>query len=231
MTKLDVLIPVYMRPERIVAVAQSIEESEREWSIEPVFITSPEDDESRREALALRARCLVLPMSRMDGDYARKINYAAVRSDAEWWLLGADDLRFEPGWFEEALWIAELTGAKVIATNDLGQPRVAAGRHATHPLVHSSYLSLGTWDEPNKLYHEGYAHNFVDDEFSFTARQRETFAYAEKSIVEHLHPAWGKAEMDEVYKLGNIQFHRDGRLWRRRQREMTRVRPRRFPRA
>jgi hypothetical protein len=92
----------------------------------------------------------------------------------------------------------------VIGTNDLGNPRVTSGEHATHLLVRRSYVDdMGSsWDGPKVVAHEGYGHWFVDDELVTAAKQRGVWAMALGSLVEHLHPAWGKANDDDVYELG-----------------------------
>jgi hypothetical protein len=78
------------------------------------------------------------------------------------------------------------------------------GEHATHMLVARDYVTEqgASWDGPGIVCHEGYQHWFVDDELVTVAKQRNTFAPALASIVEHLHPAWGKADTDTTYELG-----------------------------
>jgi hypothetical protein len=61
--------------------------------------------------------------------------------------------------------------------------------------------------------HEGYRHWFVDDEIVWTAKQRGVWAFAAGSIVEHLHPYWGKGEMDSVYALGQEHAEADKALF------------------
>jgi hypothetical protein len=48
---------------------------------------------------------------------------------------------------------------------------VIRGEHSTHPIIVRSYIEgQGAIDEPGKALHEGYWHNFVDDELIGTAR-------------------------------------------------------------
>ncbi len=137
----------------------------------------------------------------MVGDYARKINIGYRLTDAPLLFTGACDIRFHPGWFEAAT--KHLDGTVgVVGTNDLGSQRVMVGDHATHSLVTRDYVErFGTIDEPGVVLHEGYQHEFVDDEFVQTAMFRGMWAFAEDSHVEHLHPAWGKAPTDRTYKM------------------------------
>jgi hypothetical protein len=77
---------------------------------------------------------------------------------------------------------------------------------------------MGTVDEPGRLLHEGYGHNFVDNELVETAKTRDAWTFAADSIVEHLHPSWGKAERDQTYNIGRARFDADRRYFQRRQR-------------
>ena len=109
------------------------------------------------------------------------------------------------------------------STNTGGSP--GGGFHpraaATHFLVTRSYVEqFGTIDEPGKFFHEGYPHEWVDDEAIGTAQYRKAYAYADDSIVEHMHPAWGKADWDDTYRRmgqrmrdGQTLFNRRRSLW------------------
>ncbi len=132
------------------------------------------------------------------GNYAMKINRGVSLCDEALLFLAADDLAFRPGWLEVAK--SKLTdGVGVVGTNDLCNPRVITGEHSTHSLVTREYAAQGTIDEPDKLLHEGYLHEFVDDEFVETAKFRGAYAHADDAIVEHLHPMVGKAPTDALY--------------------------------
>jgi hypothetical protein len=208
----DILIPVLGRPQRI---AQFI--AGGGFGGRLLFIAS-EGDWPTIDALEdIDARYLVLT-NPGEREYARKVNLAASVSDADWLFLGADDLRFHPNWLAEAIAVHEKTGRPVIGTNDLGNPTVMRGLHATHSLVHRSYLELGTIDEPGKLLHEGYGHQWVDTEFCDTAKKRGAWAFAFESHVEHLHPFWHKGDDDVIYKKGRETNRADMQLYRRRRR-------------
>jgi hypothetical protein len=120
-----------------------------------------------------------------------------------WLLVVGDDVRFHPGWLDQAQAVAG-DRLHVIGTNDLSNPRVTSGQHATHVLIRRSYVDdVGaSWDGPKVVAHEGYRHWYVDDEIVTAAKQRGVWAMAINSHVEHLHPAWGKGAHDEVYELG-----------------------------
>lgn len=133
------------------------------------------------------------------GDYARKINTGYRLSDEPLIFTAATDLRFHPGWWQAAT--ARLApGIGVVGTNDLGNTAVLAGVHSTHSLVTRDYAdTYGTVDGPGAVMAECYPHEWVDTEFVETAMHRGAWAMAQDSIVEHLHPNWGKAATDSGY--------------------------------
>lgn len=198
MFDLVVLVPVLGRPHRVAPLIDSINESMAE-PFRLLFIGSPGDDLEHAAVKDAGADLLVIDDEPASGDYARKIN-AGYRETVEPLLfLAADDLHFHADWFEQAA--AKLEGSvQVVGTNDLGNPRVMAGDHSTHTLVTRWYVdTMGTADELGKVLHEGYPHEFVDDELVATAKHRGAWAFAADSHVEHLHPNWSKSPMDPLY--------------------------------
>ncbi len=219
---IDILVPVLGRPQNAQPLVDSILGSDDYHDVRVTFLCTPGDDEEIAACRATGAKMLLVHTD--DFQYARKINAGAGWSEADWFFLGADDLDFRPGWLDQAMLTHAATGCCVIGTNDLGNPTVMAGQHATHSLVHRSYMERGTWDEPGKLLHEGYHHNFCDTEFIDTAKVRGEFAFSAASHVEHLHPFWRwtdgrpKSADDRVYEIGRRTYHADSRTFRQRQR-------------
>jgi hypothetical protein len=136
--------------------------------------------------------------------FAEKVNYAYAITGEPWLFMVGDDVAFHPGWAEELLRVAGETGAQVVGANDLANPRTMGGTHAPHLLISREYAAAqgASWDGPGVVCHEGYAHMFVDDEVVTVAKQRGVFASATDAIVEHLHPAVHKADVDGTYQLG-----------------------------
>jgi hypothetical protein len=216
---IDILVPVLGRPQN----AQPLVDSIREATEVEHFITflCSEGDVEEIDAVH-ETGCLFLLSA--DGRYAPKINLGVRSTDGEYVLLGADDLRFHPGWDVAAIGRYEETGKPVIGTNDLGNATVMAGRHATHSLVHRSYVARGTIDDPTCLLHEGYQHNWVDTEFIATAMKRDAFTFCRDSRVEHMHHFWRdedgkpKGEDDAIYEKGRQTYAVDRRLYLKRRR-------------
>lgn len=216
---IDILIPVLNRPHRAVPLAENIHEATvNEHRI--YFLCSADDDdqivESRKAGLVIHTKRAAGP-----GDYAMKINLGYRETKFPWIFLGADDLCFCPGWDVHALATAEATGASVIGTDDLGNPTVQRGDHATHLLVRRSYVDErgASWDGPGVVYHEGYDHQFVDSEVVHLAKKRGVWAFSRSSKVEHMHTFWGKSERDATYDKALAKSHEDNRLWAQRRRQ------------
>jgi hypothetical protein len=211
---LVVLVPVLRRPHRAAPVSISA----HRWTpgARVLFICTEGDDDMIQAARDTKDDVLVLPGPRRPGDYARKINTGYRGTWEPLMFLGADDLEFHEGWF--AAVTAELRpGVGVVGTNDLGSQRVMAGDHSTHSLVTREYADEhGTADEHGAILHEGYDHEYVDDELVGTAKSRGAWAFAEYARVEHLHPDWGKAPVDDLYAAQRNRMRRSRALFERR---------------
>ena len=221
-----VVCPVLWRPERMRPFVENVlanTRADKATDCMVVFAVSPSDTSSVVEArLCQQQLGYKVTSVQVDGpypgDYARKVNRAVREWQyvATWLLTAADDLEFVPGWDDAVRATHERTGALVIGTNDLGNPKVKAGEHATHSMVHRDYVKLGTVDDPTRLLHEGYQHNWVDNEFVQTAMHRGQWAFAADAHVRHLHPVWGHGQMDATYTRGQADYHADRELFKQR---------------
>jgi glycosyltransferase involved in cell wall biosynthesis len=218
-----VLVPVLDRPDRAEPLIESILAASTLVD-EVLFLCSPGDEDQIEACMNTgpEANWLIVPFALAGGDYARKINYGITVTRSPWVLQAADDLRFHPGWDEEAL--ARDTGPHVgvIGTNDMGNPMVRSGRHATHSLIRRAYVEeQGTIDELGKALHEGYHHCWVDNELVETAQARNAWSSARRSRVEHLHHIWpvrrGSRERkgvdDATYRRGQTRYREDNKLF------------------
>ncbi len=214
-----IIVPVLKRPHRVRPLIDSIEAATPE-AHRTLFVVSPGDDDEITAIKDAGAEFIETPEPYPSGDYAKKINLAYRASWEPLLFLGADDLHFHEGWFEKAYGKLQ-PGIGVVGTNDLGNKRTRRGEHSTHSLVTRDYADkFGTIDERHKILHEGYPHEFVDDELCQTAQFRGAYAHARDCIVEHMHPHWGKAETDELYQAepqrmiaGREVFEGRRRLW------------------
>lgn len=217
---LAILIPVLGREHQIDSVLQSIE---RATKIEHrvIFVCS-KSDPVRKACLRSSAEVITVPWEPDRADFAQKINRAYELTDDEWYFQAATDLKFHPSWAERALQVAGLHKAGVIGTNDLGNPSVKKGNHSTHILFSRSYIEEygGTYDDSGTVFSTAYDHQFVDTEFVQTALLRRQFRASLRSCVEHMHPHWGKGEMDDTYRKSERSFLEDARVYNARMRKI-----------
>lgn len=211
-----VILPVLGRPHRVPTLLQSLRDSQHRVPLEPLFMVSPGDRQQLRMIQKWGAPHIVVGWQPDRGDYAMKINMACRETDTEWVLAGADDLDFKHGWADEAIRVSEQSGKRFVATNDMGNPLVRRGKHATHPLVHRSYLPLAVTDSPGDLYYEGYHHECVDVEATGTAMAYGEFVFAPRAVVEHCHYLWRKSRFDATYEKGRSHGREDRELCARR---------------
>jgi hypothetical protein len=212
--RVDVLVPVLNRPQNAEPFMRSLRASTGLASVS-VACNNEADQKAWLDAGASR-----VIMSPNRTTFAEKINDLYSSSPwavtSPWVFIVGDDVRFHPGWLDHAQHIGQ--HADVVGTNDLGNARVTAGEHATHLLIKRSYIDEqgASWDGPGVVCHEGYRHWFVDDEIVTAAKQRGVWGMSLASVVEHLHPIWGKSEDDDTYRLGQRHQAADGKLFRKR---------------
>jgi len=210
------LVPVLGRAHQIKPLLESIQAASlAEHRV--VLIFSPGDN-AIKAAKGLDAELLVATWAPDRADYAKKLKLGFRHTDEEWLFQGATDLVFHTGWDQAALTVAKRTTCQVIGTNDLGNPLVKRGIHSTHTLFSRSYIEEygGTADGSGLIFSEAYDHQWTDSEFIETARLRRQFAFAKRSFVEHLHPHWGKGQMDETYEKALRGTNEDMKLFIRR---------------
>jgi hypothetical protein len=199
-----VVVPVLRRPHRAGPFMSSLLESRDFWQSPPAVTVYAVvgDDDAETQTAWIVAGANVLCTSTTT--FPEKVNHAYSMTNEPWLFLTGDDVVFHSGWVEELLRVAAETGAQVVGSNDLANPRSVDGSHAPHMLISRQYIAEqgASWDGPGVVCHEGYRHMFVDDEIVTVAKQRGVFAFARDAVVEHLHPVVEKAEVDATYRLG-----------------------------
>lgn len=203
---LAVVVPVLARPHRVIPFLEALTAATPERH-RVLFVASPGDtaEVTALEAAGVEALDPHRPADwsyvLFEGNYAAKVNAGARFTDEPLIFTGADDLEFTPGWLPAAAAVMDATDAGVVGTQDECNPRVIAGEHATHFLVARWYVDHhGTADEPGLIFHEGYPHEYVDNELIATAKARRSYAFADASVVRHLHPMNGGAPLDRLYR-------------------------------
>lgn len=223
-----VVLPVLGRPHRALPLLRSLRDATPEPFAVRVVATAGDKRvvESYRAAGQELGLDLVLDtlVPRAAGDYAHKVNQAYRVSDEPFLFLGADDLDFKPGWWSSARSIMErYPTVGVVGTNDLAPTeRSRTGEHSTHCVVRRSYVEAhGLITGEDAILFEGYHHEYVDDELVGTAKKRGAWAYCFESVVEHLHPHWGKAPTDRLYQQQARRMAKSRALFQQRRRLWT----------
>lgn len=217
MKQLAILVPVLRRPHRVKPLLDSIAAATPE-SYRVMFVADA-DDQAEIDALKeAGAEYIVLEPP---ANYATKINAGYRATSEPLFFMAADDLAFHADWFGRAKSYLK-PGVDVVGTNDLANPRVMTGQHSTHTLVRRAYIERdsGVIDEPGRVLHTGYFHEFCDDEFVQTAQARGVYAHAFDSLVQHLHPIVGpkagEVPDDDTYRLGRSRTRQSRRLFQSR---------------
>lgn len=235
MSRVVVAVPVWHRPHQLGPMVCSLHDSlpqPRPFVSLVLVVSVDENPDTVLEARAVAEMLDGIHVVRArwpggcHGDYARKINLVAryVFGDhADWYtegithlFTGAADLRFHDGWLDAALAPFDDPAVGLVGTNDLGHPGCADGTHATHFLVSRDYWRRGTVDQPYRVFHEGYWHEWLDNEALETAKARGAYAYAPDSHVEHLHPFHGKAPWDPTYDMHRDRYDHGERVFNER---------------
>lgn len=196
-----IVIPTMGRAELLFPLAWNIARTTPTGVFQIYFVANVEDNLTQEAILKIEGPVQMV-MAHKRG-YPCAVN-AGVREVKERWVaIVNDDVRFHDGWLKGLFDVMTPT-TSVIATNDLS-PHTANGDACTQPVVERRYIETygGAWDEPGVTMHEGYWHNFSETELYDVARSRGVATYAPGSIIEHLHPDWGKAEIDDTYLAGS----------------------------
>lgn len=217
--QVDIVVPVLARPQNAKPFMDSLRAS---TGLAHVFAVCDTGDEETIAAWRTEGASVIRrhETSERPGTFSEKINYAlnGVKLKSPWVFICGDDVMFHSGWLDHAQFAAKDL-YDVIGTNDMANPRVMAGDHATHLLIRRSYIVSrgGTFDGTRgKLCHEGYKHNFVDDEIVMVAKHDQLWTMALGSLVEHRHPIWNTAKPDATYELGASTFNEDYELFQER---------------
>lgn len=191
-----VIVPVIGRPRNAAPFMESLRATEPDRAT--VYAMCEHDDPASQSAW--KEAGAVVVADHEGRTYAEKLNIGLDRTEEPWLLTVGDDVKFHPGWLDGALAKAP---AKVIGTNDLQMGHIA---RSPHTFIERDYImTVGAgWNGPGTISYP-YIHWYVDDEIATSAQQREVWAYAPESVIEHLHVTNQKAEDDEIYQRGRTQ--------------------------
>jgi hypothetical protein len=211
--EIGIVVPVMARPQNAAPFIRSLVAAGPTPAVYPVC--DPDDHPTRDAWRAAGTEPLV---SGRGHTFANKAQHAYLNTSEPWIMLVGDDVRFHSGWLEAAT-LAASPEVCLISTNDLGNPYVAAGTSAIHPIIRRTWVddSGASWDGPGHITHEGYRH-ICDMEWSAKAINEGVFVYCPDAVVEHVHPVWSRAEWDRTYQTGMAANRADLALFAERSR-------------
>lgn len=183
---LAIFVPSLDRPHRLKSLVENIRRTTPEHKI--YFVISDDESANILDDLGVSF------WRDKGGTWIERNNFLLKETDEPYIFLGSDDLLFHGSWFEDAMKVmGEVDG--VVPVNDLNNP------HGTSALVSRNYINelSGCVDYKDVIACPEYHHNYADTELFKTAESRKRFAYAEDSVVEHMHWEAKKNSRDDTY--------------------------------
>lgn len=207
-----VLVPCLDRPGNVKPLLDSFNEA-NDGSASLYFVCD-EDDTAQIDAVKAAGGKVLI--SDRGSSFPQKINSGFAQTLEPWVFVTGDDVRFQPGWIAAARKLSKKFD--VIGTNDTltgaGNPKVADGSHADHFFIRRDYVdTYGGCLGKGTVCSEVYRHFYSDVETIELAKARKVFTPCLDSIVEHLHPDMGLAEVDATYQKGWSQREHDQMQW------------------
>lgn len=192
MNELLVVVPTRNRPENV----ERLEEARRSTrAVHSDFLYVVDDDDPKRgEYLALGLDRITLDRRR---GLVGSLNDAALRNADRYayiGFMGDDHLPRTPFWDMEVIKALDADGPRIVYGNDLLQ----GSRLATAAFMHSRIIRAVNYMAP-----PGLRHLYVDDAWMAMGRGLHGLTYLDHVVIEHMHPAAGKAELDTGYRECN----------------------------
>ena len=200
-SEVAIVIPTMGRTRLLFPLAWNIAKTTPAGIFQIYFVINTDDALTQHAVLGI-AGPVHMVLTEQHG-YPAAVN-AGVRHSAERLIaIVNDDVKFHDGWWDGLRKVLTPL-VSVVATNDLS-PHTENGDACTQPVVKRDYIELhgGAWGEPGVAMHEGYYHNFSETELFDLAKSRGVATFAPECVIEHLHPDWEKAEVDDTYRAGS----------------------------
>jgi hypothetical protein len=190
---IGLLIPTRSRPQSIDAI---LNDAHRAGAFVDFIIGVDDDDDNLSEYTEVcrnRAKLYIGPRKRL----GPTLNDMAVKYSNEYFALGfiGDDMRPRNDLWGDIV-LKELLSLKTGFMH--GDDGAWGEQLATQIFLTSDIVkTLGYMVPP------GMIHMYLDNFWSDFARAINRFTYRKDLYIEHLHPAWGKAEKDALYEETN----------------------------
>jgi len=173
-----------------------MEKAANQDAIEHIFALDADDAESL-QYLTLWRNVVVAP----GGGPVRAWNAAAEACNGRVLIQLSDDWEPPMGWDQIILdRIGDTSKPAVLQVSD---------GHRTDDLLCMAILTRARYIEQGYLFHPDFFSMYSDDWFSECARRDGVVIDARDVVFEHLHPVFGKAEVDATYARSNMRCNYD----------------------
>jgi glycosyltransferase involved in cell wall biosynthesis len=208
MTDLLILCPTRGRPAAAKEAHESFLDTKVREGSEIMFVVD-DDDPTRVEYEGERFLHLTQPSP---GNMVAALNDAALwaieRWDPKYIGFIGDDHRFRtPGWDRAFTDLLAGRGGGFVYGNDLFWPN---GEIPTQIVMSASIISALGW-----MGLPGCTHLFIDNAWRHLGEATRSLYYMPDVVIEHMHPAGGKADWDEGHLRVNTpeMYGHDGRVF------------------
>lgn len=192
MRNLALLVPSRHRPHNIAELIKACDETETESDL---IVIVDDDDDSMDDYLQLG--CDIFIVERNGKGMARPLNFAARHFQNKYRhfaFLGDDHRPRTKNWDVHFINVLDELETGLVYGNDLLQgERLPTAVAMTGNIV----KALGGMVPPNMI------HLYLDNFWLHLGRDLNAIRYLPDIIIEHLHPAAGKAQWDEGYRTVN----------------------------
>lgn len=189
---IDIWLPTYGRPHKLAAVAKNIEETTKN-PFTLYFGVEPNDEASLEAAKATGHEVVI---NKYEPGYSNTIQTLYEASSSPFWFHANDDFEFLPNWDVVPLAMFETPHIMVVGVKEQEHTSYSAVCMARRSYIENM---SGVLDIPNRVFYP-YHHNYVDTEFTETAKVRGAWAYCDAPCILHQHPGIIGGEKDATYQ-------------------------------
>lgn len=192
MRNMVILVPSRHRPQNIEALIKSLDETETESDL----IVIVDDDDDQMDAY-LSLGCDVLMVERKGKGMAKPLNFAARHLQDKYrhfCFLGDDHRPRTKNWDTHFINALDELETGLVYGDDLLQ---GAALPTAVAMTQNIVKALGGMVPPNMI------HLYLDNFWLKLGQDLKALRYMPEIVIEHLHPAAGKAAWDEGYKAVN----------------------------
>ncbi len=210
---IDIWLPTYHRPDKLAEVARNIGQTTHH-SFNLYFGVEPDDEASARAAEQTGHSVII---NAHEPGYSGTIQTMYEHSHASLWIHANDDFEFLPDWDKQPVAMFDAPHIMVVGVREQEHSSFSAVFIARRSYIEEMSGVIGI---PNRVLYP-YHHNYVDTEFTETAKARGVWAKCDAPCILHKHPGIIGGDKDETYRKNDATapqdegiFHSREHLWK-----------------